>query len=118
MKKAIKIVSLILAVAMCALMFAGCGGSDAKVWVVATDTVFKPFEYTDAQGKEHNVLVLKGEDGTMYRTEVAAFIDKYLKYKDAFGDLADEEKPKIVFSPRKSKAGNNYTDFDVQDIDG
>ena len=30
MKKAIKIVSLILAVAMCALMFAGCGGSDAK----------------------------------------------------------------------------------------
>ena len=54
----------------------------------------------------------------MYRTEVAAFIDKYLKYKDAFGDLADEEKPKIVFSPRKSKAGNNYTDFDVQDIDG
>ena len=76
------------------------------------------YSYIDAQGKEHNVLVLKGEDGTMYRTEVAAFIDKYLKYKDAFGDLADEEKPKIVFSPRKSRAGNNYTDFDVQDIDG
>ena len=50
MKKAIKIVSLILAVAMCALVFAGCGGSGAKVWVVATDTVFKPFEYTDAEG--------------------------------------------------------------------
>lgn len=50
MKKAIKIVSLILAVAMCALMFTGCGGNDAKVWVVATDTVFKPFEYTDAEG--------------------------------------------------------------------
>ena len=51
MKKAIKIVSLILAVAMCVTLFAGCGAKDgAKVWTVATDTVFKPFEYTDAEG--------------------------------------------------------------------
>ena len=27
----------------------GASGSD-KVWVIATDTVFKPFEYTDAEG--------------------------------------------------------------------
>lgn len=51
MKKAIKIVSLILAVAMCVALFAGCGAKDGeKVWTVATDTVFKPFEYTDAEG--------------------------------------------------------------------
>ncbi|MBP3692789.1 MAG: transporter substrate-binding domain-containing protein, partial [Clostridia bacterium] len=32
--------------------FAGCGAKKDgdKVWIVATDTVFKPFEYTDAEG--------------------------------------------------------------------
>ncbi len=51
MKKAIKIISLVLAVAMCVALFAGCGAKDGKkVWTVATDTVFKPFEYTDAEG--------------------------------------------------------------------
>lgn len=29
---------------------AGCSTSNEKVWVIATDTVFKPFEYTDANG--------------------------------------------------------------------
>lgn len=48
MKKAIKLLALALAVVMLTLSFAGCGGSDK--WVIATDTVFKPFEYTDAQG--------------------------------------------------------------------
>lgn len=48
MKKAIKLLALALAVVMLTLSFAGCGGSDK--WVVATDTVFKPFEYTDAEG--------------------------------------------------------------------
>ncbi len=56
MKKTIKILSLALAVALLALCFAGCGNAstssdgDKKVWVIATDTVFKPFEYTDAKG--------------------------------------------------------------------
>ena len=32
-------------------VFAGCGKKEEKkVWVIATDTVFKPFEYTDAEG--------------------------------------------------------------------
>ena len=46
-------------VVLCALMLfavcAGCGEKEetpeAKTWIVATDTVFKPFEYTDASGK-------------------------------------------------------------------
>ena len=57
MKKSIKIISLILAVAMMTVAFVGCSNAktssdgDAKVWTIATDTVFKPFEYTDANGK-------------------------------------------------------------------
>ncbi len=56
MKKTIKILSLALAIALLALCFVGCGNvstssdGDKKVWVIATDTVFKPFEYTDAKG--------------------------------------------------------------------
>lgn len=52
-----KLLALLLSVAMVATMFVGCGSkdpqkadSDAKKWVIATDTVFKPFEYTDAEG--------------------------------------------------------------------
>ena len=58
MKKTIKIMSLVLALLL-TLSFVGCGNTDtssdantdAKVWTIATDTVFKPFEYTDANGK-------------------------------------------------------------------
>lgn len=58
MKKTVKIISLLLAVMLFGLCFAGCGNTDAnsdsnsgaKVWTIATDTVFKPFEYTDAEG--------------------------------------------------------------------
>lgn len=49
MKKAIKILSLVLAIVMLTGVFAGCGASDK--WIVATDTVFKPFEYTNANGE-------------------------------------------------------------------
>ncbi len=48
MRRAIKFLALALAVVMLTASFAGCGGSDK--WIVATDTVFKPFEYTDADG--------------------------------------------------------------------
>ena len=48
-----KLLAVLMAVLMFALCFAGCGTTteDEKVWVVATDTVFKPFEYTDANGE-------------------------------------------------------------------
>lgn len=49
MKKFMRIMAVALVLVM-ALGFAGCGSSDEK-WVIATDTVFKPFEYTDASGK-------------------------------------------------------------------
>ena len=42
-------------------------GSD-KTWVIATDTVFKPFEYTDASGgKEREyTLILSLPEQTLY----------------------------------------------------
>ncbi len=53
-------VALLLCTAMTVIMAAGCGSSDfsgssfggtgssdEKIWVIATDTAFRPFEYTD-----------------------------------------------------------------------
>lgn len=48
MKKFTKVFALIAVMALLLSCFAGCNSSDK--WVVATDTVFKPFEYTDAEG--------------------------------------------------------------------
>ena len=45
MKKAL---TLALCVAMMTCMLAGCGSkASGKKWIIATDTVFKPFEYTN-----------------------------------------------------------------------
>ena len=63
-----KLLVFVLAAMMALGMLTGCGGSatkeepakgeqtteaaaaEGKTWVIATDTVFKPFEYTDADG--------------------------------------------------------------------
>lgn len=74
------------------------------------------YQYTDSKDKEHTVLVIyNGLDQHFYKTEVMAFIDKYMKYEDSFGGLPDEEKPNIVITPRTSKAGNKYVNFDLAD---
>ena len=68
----------------------------------------------DAEGKLHSVLVIKdGKTGKMFKTEVAAFIEKFLNYLESFGDLPDEEKPDILISCRVSKKGNKYANFDL-----
>ena len=70
--------------------------------------------YTAADGSEHSVLVIKnGKDGKFYKTEVKAFIEKFMKYLEAFGDLPDEEKPDIVIVLNQSKKGNKYVNFDL-----
>ena len=72
--------------------------------------------YEDGEGKEHSVLIIKdGKSGVMYRTEVGAFIDKFLAYDATFGDLPDEEKPEITITSKKSKRGYSYVNFDVVD---
>ena len=71
-------------------------------------------QYLDADGKTHSVLVIKnGKDGKMYKTEVSAFIEKFLKYDEAFGSAPDEEKPDIVIIINTSKKGNKYVNFDL-----
>lgn len=70
--------------------------------------------YSDESGKEHTVLVIKnGKDGKFYKTEVKAFIEKFLKYEESFGDMPDEEKPDIVVIINTSKKGNRYVNFDL-----
>ena len=77
---------------------------------VATHT----HQYCDADGKMHSVLVIKnGKDGQMYKTEVSAFIEKFLKYEEAFGDEPDENKPDIVIVLNTSNKGNKYVNFDL-----
>ena len=49
----------------------------------------------------------------MYKTEVSAFIEKFLKYDEAFGDLPDAEKPDMVIIINTSKKGNKYVNFDL-----
>lgn len=74
--------------------------------------------YTASDGSEHAVLVIKnGLDGRMYKTEVKAFIEKYLKYMEAFGDMPDEEKPQIKIILNTSKKGNRYVNFDLVNKD-
>ncbi len=52
-----KFLSIMLVLCLMLGILAGCGGdsangdNDGKVWVIATDTVFKPFEYTNADGE-------------------------------------------------------------------
>lgn len=70
--------------------------------------------YSDADGKLHSVLVIKnGKDGKMYKTEVQAFIEKFMKYEEAFGEEPDENKPDIVIVLNTSKKGNKYVNFDL-----
>ena len=77
---------------------------------VATHT----HQYCDAAGKMHSVLVIKnGKDGKMYKTEVSAFIEKFMKYLEAFGDEPDDKKPEIVIVLKTSKMGNKYVNFDL-----
>lgn len=49
-----RIIALALVLVVAVGTFVGCGSKKSasdKKWVVATDTVFKPFEFTDAKGK-------------------------------------------------------------------
>lgn len=53
MKKFLAILMALCMMVGVVACFAGCGeeADGEKVWVVATDTVFKPFEYTDSNGQ-------------------------------------------------------------------
>ena len=72
------------------------------------------YTYTGTDGSEHSVLVIKdGKSGEFFKTEVKAFIEKFMKYMDAFGALPDDEKPDIIIVINTSKKGNRYVNFDL-----
>lgn len=83
--------------------------------LVISPVAFHTHSYTDQDGKEHSVLVIKdGKTGEMYKTEVQAFIKKFLAYDESFGSLPENEKPEIVIVLKESKKGNKYVNFDVK----
>lgn len=82
--------------------------------LIIKPVAYHTHQYSDADGKMHSVLVIKnGIDGVMYKTEVQAFIEKFLKYDEAFGEEPDENKPDIVIVLNTSKKGNKYVNFDL-----
>lgn len=79
---------------------------------------FHTHQYDDSDGKTHTVLVIYNAlDKTMYKTEVQAFIDKFLSYDESFGNLPDEEKPEITIILNTSKKGNKYVNFELVDTE-
>ena len=86
--------------------------------LIIAPIAFHTHPYEDSNGKQHTVLVIyNGIDKQMYKTEVMAFIDKFMKYDESFGSLPDEEKPKIQIVLRVSKAGNKYVTFELIEED-
>ena len=82
--------------------------------LIISPVAFHTHQYSDADGKLHSVLVIKnGKDNQMYKTEVSAFIEKFMKYDEAFGEAPDTEKPDIVIVLNTSKKGNKYVNFDL-----
>lgn len=81
---------------------------------VISPVAFHTHSYEGQDGKEHHVLVIKdGKTGQLCKTEVQAFINKFLAYDEAFGSLPDAEKPEIVITMNTSKKGNKYVNFDI-----
>ena len=84
--------------------------------LVVRPLAFHNSHYTGQDNKEHTKLViLNALDGQMYKTEVKAFIEKFMQYDESFGDMPDEEKPLMVIKMNTSKAGNKYVTFDLQE---
>lgn len=76
-------------------------------------------EYTDVAGTYHRVLAINPA-GTkdIYRTEVAAFIEKFQAYIECFGDAPLEDRPYIKITGKNSKKNNTYISFDICDESG
>ena len=70
--------------------------------------------YESQDGSEHQVLVIKdGKTGELYKTETKAFIQKFLQFDEAFGDLPDDQKPDLAICFKESKRGYKYVNFEV-----
>lgn len=84
--------------------------------LIIAPIAFHTHNYEGTDGKQHRVLVIyNGLDKTMYKTEVQAFIDKFMTYDESFGELPDDEKPQIKVVLNTSKKGNRYVNFELME---
>lgn len=135
-----RIIALALVLVVSVGLFVGCGSkksSDAKKWVIGMDTVFKPFEYTDAKGNfvGIDVDILKAvakDQGFEYEIKSlgwdAAIAACQANQADALiagaSITAERKKTGWIFSDgyftatqcMAVKAGSDIDDFD--DLDG
>lgn len=82
--------------------------------LIVKPIAFITSNYEGQDGKLHTKLViLNGNDKQMYKTEVKAFIEKFMQYDESFSDVPDDEKPELVITIKTSKAGNKYVSFDL-----
>lgn len=76
-------------------------------------------EYSDADGGYHRVLALSiAGTKDIYRTEVAAFLEKFQTYIDVFGEESVEDRPAIKITGKTSKRKNDYISFEIVDDEG
>lgn len=110
MKKAL---SILLVLVMALAVFTGCGGGggeEAKTYVIATDTVFAPFEFTDEAGKfvgiDVDILAAVAEDqGFQYELQSLGFDAAVAALESAQADaviagmsITEERQLKFDFS--------------------
>ena len=76
-------------------------------------------EYCDVEGTYHKVLALKVlPSGDIYRTEVAAFIEKFASYAEVFKVIPVDDRPYIKITGKTSRKKNEYISFEITDESG
>ena len=86
--------------------------------MIISPVAYHTHSQTGSDGKEHTVLVIKnGKDGKFYKTGVQAFIEKFVKYDEAFGDCPDAEKPDIKIVINLSKKNNKYVNVELAEVE-
>lgn len=111
MKKMMKLAALLMAAVLLVMCFAGCGEkSEEKVYVIATDTTFAPFEFTNDKdqfvGIDVDLLAAIAEDqGFKYELKSLGFNAAVTALETSQADgviagmsITDERKEKYNFS--------------------
>lgn len=111
MKRTFKLAALLMAAVLLVMCFAGCGEKDEeKVYVIATDTTFAPFEFTNDKdqfvGVDVDLLAAIAEDqGFKYELKSLGFNAAVTALETSQADgviagmsITDERKEKYNFS--------------------
>ena len=86
--------------------FKECEGLVVKPIAFLTST------YEGQDGKDHTKLVvLNGNDKQMYKTEVKAFIEKFMQYDASFGDLTASKLQIPIHLPQPTHLFSSISAF-------